>query len=119
MSFPLTVRLRKLLTVLESDIRTRVAEDAVVRAPLEVDYQADRKSGVTQQDFATWVEGRITQSGVAWILATVFVRFLEDNQLITPARLLEPIANATGSPIERWQLFTAKTPTANRRDWMQ
>jgi hypothetical protein len=119
MSFPLTVRLRKLLTVLESDIRTRVAEDAVVRAPLEVDYQADRKSGVTQQDFANWVEGRITQSGVAWILATVFVRFLEDNQLITPARLLEPIANATGSPIERWQLFTAKTPTANRRDWMQ
>ena len=119
MSFPLTIRLRKLLTVLESDIRQRVADDAAVRAPLVVEYQADLESGLTKQDFANWVEGRITQSGVAWILATVFVRFLEDNQLITPARLLEPIANATGSPIERWQLFTAKTPTANRRDWMQ
>lgn len=119
MSFPLTIRLRKLLTVLESDIRQRVADDAAVRAPLVVEYQADLESGLTQQDFANWVEGRITQSGVAWILATVFVRFLEDNQLISPARLLEPIANATGSPIERWQLFTAKTPTANRRDWMQ
>ena len=119
MAFALTTRLHALLATLESDIRKRVADDASVRAPLAAEHKAEYASGLTRQDFATWLGGRVTQAGVAWILASVFVRFLEDNNIITPARLLEPVGSRTNAPDDRWQAFIRKTPTANRRDWMQ
>jgi hypothetical protein len=119
MALALTTRLHALLATLESDIRKRVADDATVRAPLVADHNAEFEAGHTRQDFTTWLGGRVTQAGVAWILATVFVRFLEDNKLITPARFLEPVGSRTNAPDDRWQAFIRKTPTANRRDWMQ
>ena len=118
MTKELTIRLRELLGALEADIRGRMSADAAVRRPLEQDHAAEFRDGYTRKDFATWVEGRITQAGVAWILATVFVRFLEDNGLITP-RFLEPVDSRTNAPRDRWEAFIQATPTANRRDWMQ
>jgi hypothetical protein len=118
MPLDLTNRLRHLLGTLESDIRARVAADAAVRAPLQAEHRAEFDAGFTRQDFPTWLEGRITQCGVAWILATVFVRFLEDNGLVTP-RFFEPVGSRTNAPDDRWQALIARTPTANRRDWMQ
>jgi hypothetical protein len=119
MALALTTRLQKLLATLEADIRKRVADDDSVRAPLVADHKAEFEAGHTRQDFTTWLGGRVTQAGVAWILATVFVRFLEDNRLITPPRFLEPVGSRTNAPDDRWQAFIRKTPTANRRDWMQ
>ena len=118
MSLQITKRLHALLAVLEADIRQRVKDDASVRAPLVADHRAEFDAGYTRQDFTTWLGGRVTQTGVAWILATVFVRFLEDNRLVTP-RFLEPIGSRTNAPDDRWQAFIRATPTANRRDWMQ
>ena len=118
MSLQITNRLHALLAVLEADIRQRVKDDASVRAPLVADHRAEFDAGYTRQDFITWLGGRVTQTGVAWILATVFVRFLEDNRLVTP-RVLEPIGSRTNAPDDRWQAFIRATPTANRRDWMQ
>jgi hypothetical protein len=119
MALALTTRLHALLATLESDIRKRVADDDSVRAPLVADHKAEFEAGHTRQDFTTWLGGRVTQAGVAWILATVFVRFLEDNKLITPPRFLEPVGSRTNAPDDRWQAFIRKTLTANRRDWMQ
>lgn len=119
MALALTTRLHALLTTLEADMRRRVADDAAVRAPLAADHNAEFEAGHTRQDFTTWLGGRVTQAGVAWILATVFVRFLEDNALITPVRFLEPVGSRTNAPDDRWQAFIRRSPTANRRDWMQ
>lgn len=118
MSLQITNRLHVLLAVLEAEIRQRVNNDASVRAPLVADHRAEIEAGYTRQDFTTWLGGRVTQTGVAWILATVFVRFLEDNRLISP-RFFEPIGSRTNAPDDRWQAFIHATPTANRRDWMQ
>ena len=118
MPLPLTSRLQQLLKTLESDIRDRLKEDAALTAPLRADYDAEFEAKATRQDFSTWLQARITQSAVAWILATVFVRFLEDNHLVTPARLLTPVGSDNDSPAERWEMFIAAQPTANRRDWM-
>ena len=118
MSLQITNRLHVLLAVLEADIRQRVNNDASVRAPLVADHRAEFEAGYTRQDFTTWLGGHVTQTGVAWILATVFVRFLEDNRLISP-RFFEPIGSRTNAPDDRWQAFIHATPTANRRDWMQ
>lgn len=38
----------------------------------------------TAADFDTWRAGEVTQSAVAWVLGTVFVRWCEDNELIAP-----------------------------------
>ncbi|MCA1655746.1 MAG: BREX-2 system adenine-specific DNA-methyltransferase PglX, partial [Pseudonocardiaceae bacterium] len=38
----------------------------------------------TAADFDTWRAGEVTQSAVAWVLGTVFVRWCEDNKLIAP-----------------------------------
>src|SRR5207302_10419530 len=40
----------------------------------------------TAADFDTWRAGEVTQSAVAWVLGTVFVRWCEDNELIAPMR---------------------------------
>ena len=56
-------------------------------------------AGATRPDrtaatYESWLDDRVTQSAVAWILATVFVRFCEDNGLIDLPVLAGP---ATGS----------------------
>ena len=76
--------LKKLLRVLEADLRAQLGERDDVCEVLKADYEAARRVGRTQSAFDTWVEEPLTQAGVAWILGTVFVRFLEDNALIEP-----------------------------------
>ncbi len=51
--------------------------------------------------FEEWRDGEITQAAVAWVLACVFVRFLEDNGLIDQALISGPggrRAARSGSP---------------------
>ena len=47
----------------------------------EAFYQIE-KGGRTAQAFEVWREDFLDQVAVAWVLACIFVRFLEDNQLI-------------------------------------
>ena len=49
---------------------------------LKIEWRAARNAERTAATFETWVGERVTQVAVAWILATVFVRFCEDNGLI-------------------------------------
>ena len=43
---------------------------------------ANRKGGRTAQAFEVWRDDYLDQVAVAWVLACVFVRFMEDNHLI-------------------------------------
>ena len=49
---------------------------------LKIEWRAARNADRTAATFETWVGERVTQIAVAWVLATVFVRFCEDNGLI-------------------------------------
>jgi hypothetical protein len=69
---------QKLLKELEKDIRAQADGDAA----LAEQYAAARKSGTTGITIGAWLSEQVTQAAVAWVLATVFVRFLEDNRLI-------------------------------------
>lgn len=84
--------LRKLLSRLEDDLRTRADEEAATGAHLKAEWKKARDAGRTALAYEAWREDPITQSGVAWILSCVFLRFLEDNGLLDernrPARLL-------------------------------
>jgi hypothetical protein len=73
--------LKPLVTRFEDDLRTRIATTPALSALLQADYDAARKANRTAQTLAAFTDEHITQIAVAWILATVFVRFVEDNEL--------------------------------------
>ena len=67
---------------LESDLRSRFATHAEYKRRLTADWEAARDAGRTSEALETWAEAQFTQSAVAWVLACVFVRFCEDNDLL-------------------------------------
>jgi hypothetical protein len=82
--------LQSLLPHLETDLRERITEVESLDARLRADYTAAKEAARTAQSYEQWREEAITQAAVAWILGCVFVRFLEDNQLIAPPCLAGP-----------------------------
>jgi hypothetical protein len=70
--------LQKQVALLEVDLTpTGLASDR-----LKIEWRAAKSADRTAATFETWLGERVTQVAVAWVLATVFVRFCEDNGLI-------------------------------------
>ena len=83
--------LQKQVALLEADLNpTGLASDS-----LKVEWRAAKSADRTAATFETWLGERVTQVAVAWVLATVFVRFCEDNGLIeyplSPAPATRPV----------------------------
>ena len=74
--------LKKLVTDLSEDLLARSTATAEVDAGLREAYTQIEKGGRTAQAFEVWREDYLDQVAVAWVLACVFVRFMEDNHLI-------------------------------------
>lgn len=84
--------LKRLVTRVEADLLAR-SEDSQVPEIVEVlrgEYDRARAAKRTADTYGAWREDRITQAAVAWVLSCVFVRFLEDNDLISPPRIAGP-----------------------------
>ena len=77
---------QRLVKELEKDIRARAEADPVVVAQ----YAKARDQKKTSVVFGAWLSEQVTQAAVAWVLASVFVRFLEDNRLIDQAWISGP-----------------------------
>src|SRR4051812_6757379 len=60
----------------------RSQADAEIDAGLREAFKQIERGGRTAQAFEVWREDYLDQVAVAWVLACVFVRFLEDNRLI-------------------------------------
>jgi len=82
--------LQRLLKRLEDDIRRRIQDNIPIDARLREQYNKAKAASRTAQAYEVWRDDYITQVAVAWILGCVFVRFLEDNDLIDTARLSGP-----------------------------
>jgi len=67
---------------LEDDLRQRIGEQPDLDASLRAEWQAARDADRCAETFETWAEQVITQAGVHWLLSCVFLRFIEDNQLV-------------------------------------
>jgi hypothetical protein len=78
------------VAALEADMGTWLEQEPSFAEPLKERYQTAFKSKRTAATFNTWAEQEITQAAVAWVLATVFIRFLEDNGLIPDPILSGP-----------------------------
>jgi hypothetical protein len=109
--------LTRLLTATEDNIRQRCNDEPTVNQPLQERYEAARKAGRTGITFNVWREGEITQAGVAWLLACVFVRFLEDNDLLGEVYLAGP-GERIKSAQERRTLWYRANPRGSDRDYL-
>src|SRR4051812_14323501 len=67
---------------LQDDLRVRSAEVPELGERLRAEWQRATARERTAQAFEDWREDTLAQAAVMWVLACVFVRFLEDNGLV-------------------------------------
>ena len=96
--------LTRQLKRLEDDLRERLGELPDLAAALRAEWQAAREAERTAETFDAWAEQRITQAGVHWLLACVFLRFIEDNELVERPWLAGP----PGSGLQGGRLALAR-----------
>ncbi|MGJ5080242.1 BREX-2 system adenine-specific DNA-methyltransferase PglX [Bradyrhizobium sp. HKCCYLS3013] len=97
--------LKKLRKKLESDLRGYHGASAG-RAALEAEWREARETKRTADTFDTFFSAALDQAAVHWILAIIFLRFLEDNGLLDRPAIAGP-----GERLEIAQL--------RQRDWFR
>lgn len=121
--------LKKQLKLLQADLRVRAEDPADTwGARLREQHRVATGRGRTGHAWVTWRDGEVDQAAVAWLVATTFVRFCEDNSLLDGARDDEGRSVPTlwlAGPGQRRDLaveheteFFTRSPSANRRDWV-
>ncbi|MFI8182465.1 BREX-2 system adenine-specific DNA-methyltransferase PglX [Actinacidiphila glaucinigra] len=93
--------LKQQVKAVETDLARQVKAVAEVGEKLKGEYDQARKLGRTAATWNSWLDERVTQVAVAWLLGTVFVRFCEDNLLI-------PEPYLTGAEGDRRELAEAR-----------
>lgn len=112
--------LKRLVTTVQDDLRTRAASADVpdVGRRLADEYARAQAARRTAATFEAWREGEITQLAVAWILSCVFARFLEDNSLIDAARIAGPTQERLEDARDARLAFFRAHPTETDREYL-
>ena len=74
--------LKRWVTRFEDDLRQQCKDVPALDARLKAQYKLAKDAGRTAFSYTVWRDGELTQSAVGWVLSCVFVRFLEDNDLL-------------------------------------
>lgn len=115
--------LQALLPHIEKDILAYSEANAELNEHLQSEYRAAVEAERTAEHFVSWQEAQITQAAVAWVLICVFVRFLEDNGLLTEPVLAGPVVDAQGRNAlqqakERMVAYFNEHPTFEERHYL-
>ncbi|MGB8843779.1 MAG: BREX-2 system adenine-specific DNA-methyltransferase PglX [Aliidongia sp.] len=86
--------LKKVRKRLEADLRL-YHQDSANRASVEAEWQEAFNAKRTADTFETFWTAALDQAAVHWILALVFLRFLEDNRLVD-----RPLLSGAGERLE-------------------
>jgi len=113
----LTEDLQALVKSLEADLRERVGGAADLRAHLDAEWRKGKEARRTSESFEEWAESAYTQSAVAWVLACVFVRYLEDNGFLERPYLSGPGPRAEVARDHRMEAIR-RNPRSNERDYL-
>src|SRR5262249_27516230 len=111
--------LQKLVVAIQADLRQRSEELAEARATLEAEFAGAHRQQRTSQGFASWLEAFLTQLAAAWVLACVFVRSLEDNDLIAERWLAATDNRGRDEARHRHQHYFREHPRDSDRDYLQ
>lgn len=121
--------LKAQLHLVKADLRA-CADDTTDRwgAHLQDEYAEARRRERTGHSWAVWRDNEVDQAAVAWLIATIFIRFCEDNDLLSGARVEgEPVpigwiagpGDRTTRAEENLSAYFRNNPTHNRRDWLR
>lgn len=110
--------LRNLVGELAEDLLARSTSDAKINAGLKEAFQQIEKGGRTAQAFEVWREDYLDQVAMAWVLACVFVRFMEDNGLIDECWLAGE-GERRRLAEDTHELFFRKNPHDTDREYFQ
>lgn len=121
--------LKAQLKLVQADLRAR-ADDQADRwgARLQEEYAEARTRERTGHSWVVWRDNEVDQAAVAWLIATTFVRFCEDNDLLSGARIDgQPVSvgwiagpgDRTARAEENLTAYFRENPTHNRRDWLR
>ncbi|WP_141576280.1 BREX-2 system adenine-specific DNA-methyltransferase PglX [Actinomadura sp. WMMA1423] len=109
--------LKKQVGALEGDLRERAADDGDIHARLYGEWQQARAASRIAATYESWLDDRVTQAAVAWVLGTVFLRFCEDNGLIEVPFLAGP-GERLDLAQERQADYIRQHPHDTDRDWI-
>ncbi len=111
--------LTRLLKRFEDDLRLRIADVAELKASLQAEWQAARDADRTAETFESWADQVITQAGVHWLLSCVFLRFIEDNELVERPRLSgTPESGRLALARDRHEAYFRERPLESDRDYL-
>jgi len=111
--------LQNLLRQLEADLleRSNSVEIPEIGLRLRNAYDNAKKSEQTAQSYEEWRSLFIAQVAAAWVLTCVFVRFLEDNEIVNPPRIAGVGDRLTRARDEH-ELFFQERPTETDREYL-
>ncbi|MFF7344755.1 BREX-2 system adenine-specific DNA-methyltransferase PglX [Streptomyces antimycoticus] len=104
---------------MSADRVERVRAADAVAGKLRAEYDEARKLGRTAATWNAWLDDRVTQVAVAWVLGTVFVRFCEDNRLIAEPYLTGPDAERRDLAEARYAQYVEEDPDPTYRGWLE
>jgi hypothetical protein len=108
---------KALTATLVDDLRERSEADDESRVRTHGTYERARSAGRSDKSFEEWREDLLAQVAAGWVLASVFVRFCEDNDLVDTPLLSGPGRRGDIARDHRAEHFRAD-PTAGDRDWL-
>jgi hypothetical protein len=113
------VWLEERLTELPEERAELVRAAEAVAGRLRAEYDQAFKLGRTGATWSAWLDERVTQVAVAWVLGTVFVRFCEDNRLIPEPYLTGPDAERRDLAEARYRQYVEDEEDPTYRGWLE
>ncbi|MEW2492045.1 BREX-2 system adenine-specific DNA-methyltransferase PglX [Streptomyces nodosus] len=111
--------LKQQVKAVEADLGRQVKALGDVGARLRAEYDQARKLGRTAATWNSWLDERVTQVAVAWVLGTVFVRFCEDNRLIPEPYLTGPDGDRRELAESRYDAYVESDDDPTYRGWLR
>lgn len=111
--------LKQQVKAVETDLGRQVKALGDVGARLRAEYDQARKLGRTAATWNAWLDERVTQVAVAWVLGSVFVRFCEDNRLIPEPYLTGPDGDRRELAESRYDAYVESDEDPTYRGWLE
>ncbi|MFE2440497.1 BREX-2 system adenine-specific DNA-methyltransferase PglX [Streptomyces sp. NPDC059426] len=110
--------LKKQVKAAETDLGKQVKAVTEVELRLRAEYGRARELGRTAATWTSWLDERVTQVAVAWVLGTVFVRFCEDNRLISEPYVTAPEEDRRDLALARYEAYLDQEENPTYRGWL-
>ncbi|WP_312898989.1 BREX-2 system adenine-specific DNA-methyltransferase PglX [Corynebacterium variabile] len=83
----LTAALQPVIETLVADLRSRLTEDAALLESWQDEHTKAQEADRVGSSFEEWSEEQLQLATAGWVLTTVFLRFIEDNDLFGPRQV--------------------------------